>query len=68
MFIKKYDYNGMRFIDDVLYAELVKILSEDAKVRAFQKLVLAPKAEPTDKPDEFKTDEVNENGIQQSNA
>ena len=58
----------MRIIDDVLYAELVKILSEDAKVKAFQKLVLAPKAEPTDKSDEFKTNEVNKNGIQQSNA
>ena len=61
---RKYDYKYMRIIDDALYAELVKILTEDAKVKAFQKLILAPTAEPTAQPDEIKTDEVKENGIQ----
>ena len=45
----------MRLIDDTTFAELIKILQDDPKVKLFQKLVLAPKAEPGDKPDEIKT-------------
>ena len=52
----KNDYNNMRLIDDTTYAELIKTLQDDPKVKLFQKLVLAPKAEPGDKPDEIKTE------------
>jgi hypothetical protein len=54
----------MRIIDDQTYAELVKMLLTDPKVKLFQKLLLSQKAEPGDKPDEIKTSEVIENGIQ----
>ena len=61
----KNDYNNMRIIDDQTFAEIIKMLTDDPKVKLFQKLVLSPKAEPGDKPDEIKTDsEVKENGIQ----
>ena len=43
----------MRIIDDKLYSELIKVLAEDPKVKVFQQLVLAPKAEATDKPGEI---------------
>jgi len=43
----------MRIIDDKLYSELVKVLAEDPKVKVFQQLILAPKAEATDKPGEI---------------
>lgn len=46
----------MRIIDDKLYAELVRILSDDPKVKVFQQLILAPTAEPTAQPDEIKTE------------
>ena len=55
----------MRLIDDATYAEIIRMLQDDPKVRLFQKLVLAPKAEPGEQPDEIKTkSEVLENGIQ----
>lgn len=54
-----------RLIDDATFAELIKMLQDEPKVKLFQKLVLAPKAEPGEQPDEIKTDsEVKENGIQ----
>ena len=34
-----------RIIDDKLYAEIIRILAEDPKVKVFQQLILAPKAE-----------------------
>ena len=37
-----------RIIDDTTYAEIVKILAQDPKVAAFQKLILSPKLEATD--------------------
>ena len=53
----KNDYNSMaRLIDDATFAELIKMLQDEPKVKLFQKLVLAPKAEPGDEPDEIKTD------------
>lgn len=54
----------MRIIEDAVYAEIIKLLLDDPKVKLFQSLVLAPTAEPGDKPDEIKTSEVVENGIQ----
>ena len=54
----------MRIIDDMKYAEIIKMLQDDPKVRLFQKLVLAPKAEPGEKADEIKTESEVENGIQ----
>ena len=60
---RKNDYKDMRIIDDQTYAELVKMLLTDPKVKLFQKLLLSQKAEPGDKPDEIKTSEVIENGI-----
>lgn len=45
---RKNDYKDMsRIIDDKLYAEIIRILAEDPKVKVFQQLVLAPKAELT---------------------
>ena len=47
----KNDYNYMsRIIDDGLYAEIVRILTDDPKVKVFQQLILAPKAEPAEPP------------------
>lgn len=47
----------MRIITDELYAELVKILAQDPKIAAFQKLILSQKAEPAaDTPDETKSE------------
>ncbi len=46
----------MRVIDDETYAAIIKMLQDDPKVKLFQKLVLAPKAEPGDEPDEIKTE------------
>lgn len=55
----------MRIIDDTTFAEIIKELLTDPKVKLFQKLVTAPTAEPGDKPDEIKTEsEVKDNGIQ----
>lgn len=54
----------MRVIDDETYAAIIKMLQDDPKVRLFQKLVLAPKAEPGEQPDEITQSEVKENGIQ----
>ena len=49
---RKNDYKYMsRIIDDKLYAEIIRILAEDPKVKVFQQLILAPKAELTE-PDE----------------
>ena len=53
-----------RLIDDATFAELIKMLQDEPKVRLFQKLVLAPKTEPGEQPDEIKVSEVKENGIQ----
>jgi hypothetical protein len=53
---RKNDYKSMRIIEDKLYAELVRILSDDPKVKVFQQLILAPTAEPTAQPDEIKTE------------
>ena len=54
----------MRVIDDATFAELIKMLADDPKVKLFQKLVLASKAEPGEQPDEITQSEVKENGIQ----
>ena len=61
---RKNDYKSMRVIDDATFAELIKMLADDPKVKLFQKLVLAPKAEPGEQPDEITQSEVKENGIQ----
>ena len=60
----KNDYKSMRVIDDETFAQIIKMLQDDPKVKLFQKLVLAPKTEPGEQPDEIKVSEVKENGIQ----
>lgn len=49
-----------RIIDDITYAEIVKILATDPKVAVFQKLLLSPKFEEADAKtaEEEKTSEV----------
>ena len=37
-----------RIIDDITYAEIIKILAADTKVALFQKLLLSPKFEKAD--------------------
>ena len=37
-----------RIIDDMTYAEIIKILAADPKVAVFQKLLLLPKVEEAD--------------------
>ena len=60
----KNDYNYMsRIIDDSLYAELVRILSDDPKVKVFQQLVLAPKAELTETAPEEPADNTTESEV-----
>lgn len=54
----------MRILDDTTYAEVIKMLQDDPKVRLFQKLVMAPTAEPGDEADEIKTESEVDNGIQ----
>jgi hypothetical protein len=46
----------MRIIDDATYTEIIKMLLEEPKVRLFQRLVLAPTAEPTAEPDKIETE------------
>ena len=49
-----------RIIDDITYAEIIKILVEDPKVALFQKLLLSEKVDhkPDEKPAEKKNTEV----------
>lgn len=49
-----------RIIDDITYAEIIKILVEDPKVALFQKLLLSEKVDhkPEEKPAEKKNMEV----------
>ena len=49
-----------RIIDDITYAEIIKILATDPKVALFQKLLLSEKVEnkPEEKPAEKKNTEV----------
>ena len=53
----------MRALDDTLYAQIVKLLLTDEKVKLFQQLLLAPKIQPEEtEPAEKK--EITENGNQ----
>jgi hypothetical protein len=52
-----------RIINDKLYAELVRILSDDPKVKVFQQLVLAPKAELTETAPEEPADNTTESEV-----
>lgn len=54
---------GMRVIDDTTFAEIIRILQEDPKIKLFQKLILSPRAEQGENPEEVKESEV-KNGIQ----
>jgi hypothetical protein len=51
----------MRILSDELYAQLVKLLLTDEKVKLFQQLLLAPKTQPETEPAEK---EITENGNQ----
>lgn len=53
----------MRVIDDTTFAEIIRILQEDPKIKLFQKLILSPRAEQGENPEEVKESEV-KNGIQ----
>ena len=50
----------MRIISDDLYANLIKILAADEKVKLFQQLLLSKKIEAEEKPAE---NEAEKNGI-----
>lgn len=51
----------MRIINDELYAQIVKLLLTDEKVKLFQQLLLAPKTQPENEPVK---EELKENGNQ----
>ena len=51
----------MRALSDELYAQIVKLLLTDEKVKLFQQLLLAPKIQPENEPAEK---EIKDNGNQ----
>ena len=48
----KIDYKDMRALSDEIYAQIVKLLLTDEKVKLFQQLLLAPKIQPENEPAE----------------
>ncbi len=49
---------NIRIIDESTFAELIKILADDPKVKVFQKLILSAKGELSEDTKEIKIQEV----------